>query len=159
MEDEHIKGLSINSKIIILILLFINIGFAMKMINKYYSVKDKGYMRERTFEEQTMQRLLRTYGSVEEMKAFVNDITQKKDAAEEAAEIARKKSEELEQAYQNLDETKSMLEAEKARLQRQIWHLEDSLSLTKRRNRALEEENAEFRKQLEEYTKQPEAWK
>jgi len=159
MGNEYIKGLSVNAKTIILILLFINIGFAIKMINKYYMMKDVGYIREKTFEEQTMQKLLRTFGSVEEMRTFVDEVTQKKEAAEEAAETARKKSKELEQAYQELEESKSLLEAEKARLQRQIWRLEDSLSIAKKTINALEEENAELRKQLEEHAKQPDAWK
>lgn len=52
MGNEAGKGLSVNAKTLILILLFVNVGFASKMINKYYAMKEAGYIREKTFHEQ-----------------------------------------------------------------------------------------------------------
>ncbi len=52
MGNGNSKGLSVNAKTIILILLFLNVGFTMKMVKRYQTTKDAGYMREQTFKEQ-----------------------------------------------------------------------------------------------------------
>jgi len=43
MGNESAKGLSVNAKTLIIILLFVNVGFASKMINKYYAMKESSY--------------------------------------------------------------------------------------------------------------------
>ena len=44
MGNGTVKGLSVNAKTLILVLLFVNVGFASKMINKYYAMKAKNKM-------------------------------------------------------------------------------------------------------------------
>ena len=46
---RSVKGLSVNAKSLILILLFVNVGFATKMINKYYAMKESGIHQGKDF--------------------------------------------------------------------------------------------------------------
>ncbi|MFQ5561619.1 MAG: hypothetical protein ACE5FU_13700 [Nitrospinota bacterium] len=78
MGNGMFKGLSVNAKAIILILLFVDIGFTIKMIKKYHAMKDAGYVRERTLEEQMEKRVMKAFGSAEEQKKIVEDSTQQR---------------------------------------------------------------------------------
>lgn len=151
MGNEGLKGLSVNAKTLIVILLFVNVGFATKMLNKYYKMKETGYVREKTFHEQLEQRVKKAFGSMEELDKVVNDITRQKEDAERVAASFREQDEQLKLVNKRLEETKSKLEEEKARLQKEIWAMEDSLSLAKK-------ENAELKKQLEQQAKMPGEW-
>ncbi|MEP9410898.1 MAG: hypothetical protein HRF42_05745 [Candidatus Brocadia sp.] len=172
MGNETVKGLSVNAKTLILILLFVNVGFASKMINKYYAMKEAGYIREKTFHEQLQKRVMKAFGSMEELNKMVSDITRQKEDAEKIAASFMAQGEQLKLANKNLEETKVKLEEEKAKLQKEIWELEDSLSLAKKTlsNKdvtirelmgdleRVEKENAMLKKQLEEYSKTPGGW-
>ena len=85
MGNEGVKGLSVNAKTLIMILLFVNVGFAFKMINKYYAMKEAGYIREKTFRDQLEKRVMKAFGSMDELNKMVNDITRQKEDAEKAA--------------------------------------------------------------------------
>lgn len=172
MGNEKVKGLSVNAKTLILILLFVNVGFAIKMINKYYAMKDAGYIREKTFREQVQKRMMKAFGSVEEMNKIVTDVTRQKDEAEKVVASLKGQDEQLRLVNAQLQQTKAQLESEKARLQKEIWALEDSLSLARKtmanKDVAIEdltkkigELQAEIdvlNKQIEEHSKTPGAW-
>lgn len=172
MGNEAAKGLSVNAKTLIMILLFVNVGFAFKMINKYYAMKEAGYIREKTFQGQLEKRVMRAFGSMEELNKMVSDITRQKEEAEKIADSFKIQDEQLKIANKKLEEVKVKLEEEKARLQKEIWELEDSLSLAKKTlsNKDLtiqelmnnleiaEKEREALKKQLEELSKSPGAW-
>ncbi|OOP57142.1 MAG: hypothetical protein AYP45_04980 [Candidatus Brocadia carolinensis] len=172
MGNGATKGLSVNAKTLILILLFVNVGFAFKMINKYYAMKDAGYIREKTFRDQLETRVMKAFGSMEDLNKMVDDITRRKEEAELTAASFQEQGEQLKLANKKLEESKTDLEEEKARLQREIWELEDSLSLAKKtlsnKDLTIQElmnnvdilgkEKSTLKKQLEEYSKTPGAW-
>lgn len=172
MGNESVKGLSVNAKTLILILLFVNVGFATKMINKYYAMKESGYIREKTFHEQLQQRVMKSFGSMEEMNQMITDITRQKEEAEKVAGSVREQDEQLKLVNKNLGDAKAKLEEEKARLQKEIWALEDSLSNAKKvmsdkdytikelmnSLETAEKERDALKKQLEEHSKTPGDW-
>ncbi|BBO18715.1 conserved hypothetical protein [Candidatus Brocadia pituitae] len=172
MGNGATKGLSVNAKTLILILLFVNVGFAFKMIHKYYAMKEAGYIREKTFRDQLETRVMKAFGSMEDLNKMVDDITRRKEEAEKTAASFQEQGEQIKLANKNLEDAKAQLEEEKARLQREIWELEDSLSLAKKtlsnKDLTIQElmnnleilgkEKSALKKQLEEYSKTPGAW-
>ncbi|MEK7749967.1 MAG: hypothetical protein AAB277_03220 [Planctomycetota bacterium] len=172
MGNESVKGLSVNAKTLILILLFVNVGFATKMINKYYSMKESGYIREQTFRGQLEQRVMKSFGSMEEMNQMIADITRQKEEAEKVAGSVREQDEQLRLVNKKLEDAKARLEEEKARLQKEIWEQEDSLSQSKKgisdkdytikelmnNLETAEKERDALKKQLEEHSKTPGDW-
>ena len=162
MGNESSKGLSVNVKTFILVLVFVNVGFASKMIHKYYAMKEAGYIREQTFQEQLEQRVMKSFGSMEEMNQMVADITRQKAEAEKLADSFKEQGEQLRFTNVKIEDSKSKLEEEKARLQKQIWDLEDALSQGKNalnsketliqeltsKIEVLEKENAELKERL-----------
>ncbi|HHT9158571.1 MAG: hypothetical protein A2099_03700 [Planctomycetes bacterium GWF2_39_10] len=158
MGNGTVKGLSVNAKTLILVLLFVNVGFASKMINKYYAMKESGYIREKTFKDQLQQRVMKSFGSMEELNKMVADITRQKEEAEKAAASFKDQDEQLRFVNKKLEDTKVKLEEEKARLQKEIWELEDSLTTAKKTLVTKDAEILELTKKLEEHSKAPGAW-
>jgi len=170
MGDESRKGLSINAKILIIILLFVDIGYALKLFDKYYKTKDSGYIRERSLYEQLEQRVMKSFGNREELNKLINDFIQYKEAAEKFAASFNEQGEQLKLVDKKLEDSKIKYEEEKARLQMGRWALEDSLSQAKYtlRDRELEiqeltdrlkiVEEALFKKQIEDRSKIPGTW-
>ena len=172
MGNQVAKGISVNAKTLIVILIFVNVGFAVKMLNKYYKMKEAGYVREKTFHEQLEQRVMKAFGSMEELNKMINDITLQKEEAEKIAVSLKGQDEQLRLVNKKLEEAKAKLEEEKARLQKEIWEVEDSLSLAKKtlstkdaiireltsKLETVEKENATLKKQIEEQLKTPGAW-
>jgi len=132
MGNDTVKGLSVNAKTLIAILLFVNVGFATKMISKYYRMKEAGYIREKTFKEQFEKRVMKSFGSMEELNKMVGDITRQKEDAEKVAASVKEQDEQLKLVNKKLEDAKAKVEEEKARLQKQIWELEDTLSHAKK---------------------------
>jgi len=142
------------------------------MINKYYAMKESGYIREKTFHEQLQQRVMKSFGSMEEMNKMIADITRQKEEAEKVAGSVREQDEQLKLVNKNLGDAKAKLEEEKARLQKEIWELEDSLSKAKKlisdkdytikelmnNLETAEKERDALKKQLEEQSKTPGDW-
>ena len=87
MGNGNSKGLSVNAKTIILILLFLNVGFTMKMVKRYQTTKDAGYMREQTFKEQMEKRVQKAFGSAEEFSKIIEEASRQKVEAEKIAEV------------------------------------------------------------------------
>ncbi|MCF6159270.1 MAG: hypothetical protein E3K32_12055 [wastewater metagenome] len=172
MANDTIKGLSVNAKTLILILLFVNVGFASKMLSQYYKMKEAGYVREKTFQEQLEQRVMKAFGSMEELNKMVADITHQREEAEKLAESFKSQGEQLKFTNKRLEDAKTKLEEEKARLQKEIWEREDALSEAKKmisnkdttiqelgnRLETVEKENELLKKQLEEQAKIPGEW-
>lgn len=158
MGNGTVKGLSVNAKTLILVLLFVNVGFASKMINKYYAMKESGYVREKTFKEELQQRVMKSFGSMEELKKMVADITRQKEEAEKTSDSVKEQDEQLKFVNKKLEDTKVKLEEEKARLQKEIWEVEDSLTTAKKTLVTKDAEILELTKKLEEHSKAPGAW-
>jgi hypothetical protein len=89
MGNGNSKGLSVNAKTIILLILFLDVGFTVKMINQYNEMKDAGFVREKTFEQNMEKRLMRAFGSAEEAKKLVGDAVRQKEEAERVASSLR----------------------------------------------------------------------
>ncbi|MCF6156905.1 MAG: hypothetical protein E3K36_17085 [Candidatus Brocadia sp.] len=172
MGNQAAKGLSVNAKTLIVILMFVNVGFAVKMLNKYYRMKEAGYVREKTFREQLENRVMKAFGSMEELNKMIDDITRQKEEAEKIAASFKEQDEQLRLANKKLEDIKAKLEEEKALLQKEIWGLEDSLSLARKtlsskdlsiqelvKNiETMKKETVVLRKRLEEQSKTPEGW-
>ncbi len=116
------KGLSVNATVILLILLFLNVGYTIKMTKKYHAMKDAGYVREKTFEEAMEKRVMKAFGSVEEVKKIVEDTTRQRVEAEEIAVSLRKQDMEIRRINKELESAKSQLEHEKVQLQKSEEH-------------------------------------
>lgn len=115
-------GLSVNATTIVLTLLFLNVGYTIKMIKKYNTMKDAGYVREKTFEEFMEKRIMKAFGSAEEMKRIVEDTTRQKEEAEEIAASLRKQDMEIRRINKALEHAKTQLEVEKSQLQKSERH-------------------------------------
>jgi len=85
MGNGNSKGLSVNAKTIILLILFLDVGFTIKMVHKYNEMKDAGFVREKTFAENMEKRVMKAFGSAEEAKKLVEDAVQQKQEAEKIA--------------------------------------------------------------------------
>ena len=133
MGNETAKGLSVNAKTLIIILLFVNVGFASKMLNKYYKMKEAGYIREKTFQEQVEHRVMKAFGSMDELNKMVSDITRQKEDAEKMANSFKEQGEQLKAVNKKIEAERAKVDAEKARLQKEIWELEDALSKEKKK--------------------------
>jgi PAS domain S-box-containing protein len=118
MGNGDSKGLSVNAKTIILILLFLNVGLTIKMVKKYQTTKDAGYVREQTFKDQMEKRVQRAFGSAEELNRIVEDATRQKEEAEKIAEVLKEQDAKTKQLNKELEHAKKQLEVEKAQLQK-----------------------------------------
>lgn len=125
------KGLSINTIIFVAIVLFVNMGFAVKMLNKYYKMKESGYVREKTLQEQIEQRVMKCFGNREELNNLIHDFVQYKETSEKIMNSFKEQSEQLNLANRKFEDSKRKFEDEKGQLQKEIWILEDSLSQVK----------------------------
>lgn len=164
------KGASINAIILIIILLFVNIGFAVKMFNKYYKMKESGYIREISLHEQVKQRVMRSFGNQEELNRLIHDFIQYKEAAEKITASFKEQCEQLKLANKMFEDSQAQFEEEKARFHMERWTLEDSLSQTKNmlRDRNMEileltdrlkiVEEALLHKQLDDHLNVPGTW-
>ena len=78
MGNGNSKGLSVNAKTIILLILFLDVGFTVKMIHKYNEMKDAGFVREKTFAENMEKRIMRAFGSPEEGYKLIEEAAGQK---------------------------------------------------------------------------------
>ncbi len=116
------KGLSVNATVILLILLFLNVGYTIKMTKKYHAMKDAGYVREKTFEEAMEKRVMKAFGSVEEVNKIVEDTTRQRMEAEEYATSVREQAKKIRRINKELERAKTQLEHEKVQLQKSEKH-------------------------------------
>ncbi|MBT6048495.1 MAG: hypothetical protein HOG49_16965 [Candidatus Scalindua sp.] len=123
--------LSINAKTIIFILLLLNIGYAYKKIKQYDNIKETGYIRERTVQEQIRKRIMKSFGSVDEMDRLVADFAKQSEDAEEFALTIREQDKQLSKAYRDLEIAKSKNRDEKDYLHKKIRGMADGFSKRK----------------------------
>ncbi|MGR3301716.1 MAG: PAS domain S-box protein [Candidatus Scalindua sp.] len=131
MGKGNSKGLSVNAKTIILILLFLNVGLTIKMVKKYQTTKDAGYVREQTFKEQMEKRVQKAFGSAEEFYSIIEDATRQKVEAERVAESLKKQDTRIKRIIKELERAKTLLEYEKAQLQESEKHKRQLLNSLK----------------------------
>ncbi len=105
MGNGNSKGLSVNAKTIILLILFLDVGFTVKMIHKYNDMKDAGFVREKTFAENMEKRVMKAFGSAEEAKKLVEDAVQQRQEAEQVAATLRTENAGLKSKNRQLEES------------------------------------------------------
>jgi aldehyde:ferredoxin oxidoreductase len=130
MENNEFR-LSINAKTIILILLLLNVGYAYKKIKQYNHIKETGYIRERTVQEEIRKRIMKSFGSVEEMDLLVDDFAKQKEDAEKLASTIREQDKQLSKAYKDLKVATSKNRDEKDYLHKKIRGMADGFSKRK----------------------------
>ncbi len=99
--------LSINAKTIIFILLLLNIGYAYKKIKQYDNIKETGYIRERTVQEEIRKRVMKSFGSVDELDRLVADFAKLKEDTEAFALTIREQDKQLTKVRRDLEIAKS----------------------------------------------------
>ena len=130
MENNEFR-LSINAKTIIFILLLLNVGYAYKKIKQYSSIKEIGYIRERTVQEQIRKRIMKSFGSVDEMDRLVDDFAKQKEDAEASALTIREQEKQLTKVRRDLEIAKSINRDEKNYLHKKIRGMADGFSKRK----------------------------
>ncbi len=123
--------LSLNVKTIIIILLLLNVGYAYKKIKQYDNIKDIGYIRERTVQEQVRKRIMKSFGSIEEVDKLVDDFAKQKEDAEALAATIREQDKQLSKAYRDLEIARSKNRDEKDYLHKKIRGMADGFSKRK----------------------------
>ncbi len=118
MGNGNSKGLSVNAKTIILLILFLDVGFTFKMINKYNEMKDAGFVREKTFAENMEKRVMKAFGSAEDAKKLVEDAVRQKEEAERVADSLRGRDTKMRLINEQLERTSEQLETDKVQLQK-----------------------------------------
>ena len=130
MENNKFR-LSVNAKTIILILLLLNVGYAYKKIKQYYHMKEVGFIRERTVQEQIRKRIMKSFGSVEEMERLVAVFAKYKENAEKLTTTLKEQEKQISKAYKELEDAKSKNREEKAYLHKKIRGMADGFSKRK----------------------------
>jgi chromosome segregation ATPase len=143
MENNKFR-LSINAKTIILILLLLNVGYAYKKIKQYNIIKEVGYIRERTVEEQIRKRMMKSFGSVEEMELLIADFAKQKEYAENLETTIREQDKQISRAYKELKDAKSKNKEEKSYLHNKIRGMADGFSKRKDQYGQMSKLNAEL---------------
>lgn len=123
--------LSINAKTIIFILLLLNIGYAYKKIKQYDNIKETGYIRERTVQEEIRNRVMKSFGSVDELDRLVADFAKQKEDAEAFALTIREQDKQLTKVRRDLEIAKSKNRDEKDYLHKKIRGMADGFSKRK----------------------------
>ncbi len=123
MGNGNSKGLSVNAKTIILLILFLDVGFTVKMIKQYNEMKDAGFVREKTFAQNMEKRLMRAFGSAEEAKKLVEDAVRQKQEAENVAASLRAEEAGFKSTNRQLTEANVKLKSVVLQLQDKIKEL------------------------------------
>jgi len=122
MGNGNSKGLSVNAKTIILLILFLDVGFTIKMINQYNEMKDAGFVREKTFAENMEKRVMKAFGSPEEALKLVDDAARQKEEAEKIAASLREQDARIRRINAELERATEQLKVEKIQLQKSEGH-------------------------------------
>lgn len=130
MENNEFR-LSINAKVIIFILLLLNVGYAYKKIKQYSNIKEVGYIRERTVQEQIRKRVMKSFGSVDELDRLVDYFAKQKEDAEAFALTIREQDKQLTKVRRDLEIAKSKNREEKDYLHKKIRGMADGFSKRK----------------------------
>ncbi len=123
MGNGNSKGLSVNAKTIILLILFLDVGFTIKMINQYNEMKDAGFVREKTFAENMEKRIMRAFGSPEEGYKLIEEAVGEKQEVEKLAATLRTEHASMKSKNSRLTDANKQLLSEVSRLQAKIKEL------------------------------------
>ena len=123
MGNGNSKGLSVNAKTIILLILFLDVGFTVKMIHKYNEMKDAGFVREKTFAENMEKRIMKAFGSPEEGLKLVEEAVGEKEEVEKLAATLRTEHASMKSRNSRLTEANKQLLSEVSQLQAKIKEL------------------------------------
>ncbi len=130
MENNEFR-LSVNAKTIILILILLNVGYAFKKIKQYSHIKEVGFIRGKTVQEQIRKRIMKSFGSVVEVDSLVADFAKQKEDAEKLASTIREQDKQLSKAYKDLEDAKSKTKDERNYLHKKIRGMADGFSKRK----------------------------
>ncbi|MCP4253128.1 MAG: hypothetical protein GY775_06920 [Candidatus Scalindua sp.] len=130
MENNNFR-LSVNAKIIILILLFLNVGYAYKKIKQYNHIKESGYSRERTVQEQFRRRIMKSFGSVEEVDRLVDDMANQKEYIGKLKTALKVQEKQLSKVYKELENANTIIKEERDYLHNKIRGMADGFSKRK----------------------------
>ncbi len=130
MENNNFR-LSVNAKTIILILLFLNVGYAYKKIKQYNHIKESGYIRERTVQEQFRRRIMKSFGSVEEVDRLVDDMANQKEYIGKLKTALKVQGKQLSKVNKDLENAKIIIKEERAYLHNKIRGMADGFSKRK----------------------------
>ncbi len=125
MGNGNSKGLSVNAKTIILLILFLDVGFTVKMIHKYNEMKDAGFVREKTFAENMEKRIMKAFGSPEEALQLVEEAVSEKVEVEKLAATLRTEHASMKSKNRQLTGANKQLLSEVSRLQEKIKGLKE----------------------------------
>ena len=123
MGNGNSKGLSVNAKTIILLILFLDVGFTVKMIHKYNEMKDAGFVREKTFAENMEKRIMKAFGSPEEGYKLIEEAVGEKQEVEKLAATLRTEHASMKSKNSRLTEANKQLLSEVSQLQAKIKEL------------------------------------
>ena len=123
MGNENSKGLSVNAKTIILLILFLDVGFTFKMIHKYNEMKDAGFVREKTFAQNMEKRIMKAFGSPEEGYKLIEEAVGEKQEVEKLAATLRTEHASMKSKNNRLTEANKQLLSEVSKLQAKIKEL------------------------------------
>ena len=144
MENNEFR-LSINAKTIILILLLLNIGYAYKKIKQYNHIKEVGYIRDRTVQEQIRKRMMKSFGSVEEMDRLIADFAKQKESAEKLTATLKEQENQMSKVYRELEDAKLKNREEKDYLHNKIRNFADGFSKRKDQYTQMSKANEELK--------------
>ncbi len=130
MENNEFR-LSVNAKTIILILILLNVGYAYKKIKQYYHMKEVGFIREQTVQEQIRKRIMKSFGSAEEVDRLVAVFAKQKEDVEKLTTALGEREKQISKAYKELEDAKSKNREEKAYLHNKIRGMADGFSKRK----------------------------
>ena len=144
MENDEFR-LSINAKTIILILLLLNVGYACKKIMQYNHIKEVGYIRERSVQEQIRKRVNRSFGSVEEMDRLIVDFAKQKENADKLTATLKEQENQMSKVYRELEDAKLKNREEKDYLHNKIRNFADGFSKRKDQYTQMSKANEELK--------------
>ncbi len=123
------------NRIIVLLIVFSLLTFVVlkiitfsKMEADNNNIKETGYISERTIQEQIRKRMMKSFGSVEELDRLVAEFAKQKEDAEAMAATIREQEEQISKVYKELKDTKLKHETENLRLHKKLRDLEELLS-------------------------------
>ncbi|MCP4266659.1 MAG: hypothetical protein GY777_14000 [Candidatus Brocadiaceae bacterium] len=122
------------NRIIVLLIVFTLLPFVVLKIIAYSKVgvdndniKEVGSISERTVQEEIRKRMMKSFGSVEELDRLVVEFVKQKEDAEAMAVTIREQEKQINKAYKELKDTKLKHGTEIIRLQKKLRDLEEQL--------------------------------
>ena len=131
--------ISTQNRIIVLLIVFTLLPFVVlkiiafskvgtdKKFKQHNNIKEIGYISERTVQEQIRKRMMKSFGSVEELDRLVAEFAKQKKDAEAMAATIREQEKQINKAFKELKDTKLKHETENLHLKKKLRDLEELL--------------------------------